>query len=162
MYNSWLKHLKGQNIFSCCSNINEPQIQNSIGNCFKSEGFAKVLRIGSRCSKYLGAMMPSHHRLKKRWTLSCNGVIAMCHAMICDVSWCANLRLPLIFWNLWRLLLQRLMYLKHQVCDNCDSLFNEFNVFCVFAYEKTWKYGKSMILSEAVKHLDWGVHHFLE
>lgn len=83
-----------------------------------------------------------HHNIgPKQCSLSCNRVTANCHdAMICDVSCCANLRLLLIFWNLWRLLLQWLMYLKHQACDHCDSLFNDFNVcFCVFAYGKTWE-----------------------
>ena len=90
---------------------------------------------------------------------------AMCHVMICDVSWCANLRLLLIFWNLWRLLLQRLMYLKHQACDHCDSLFNEFNVFCEKNME-IWKVHDPVWSCKASwlrrAPFPWGAHEGLE
>lgn len=139
-------------------------------NSMERKTKSSSLRVLPKCSESVQGVRSilvqrCHHNIgPKQCSLSCNRVTANCHdAMICDVSCCANLRLLLIFWNLWRLLLQWLMYLKHQACDHCDSLFNDFNVcFCVFAYGKTWKYGKSMILSEAVKHPDWGVHHLLE
>lgn len=82
-------------------------------NSMERKTKSSSLRVLPKCSESVQGVRSilvqrCHHNIgPKQCSLSCNRVTANCHdAMICDVSCCANLRLLLIFWNLWRLLLQ--------------------------------------------------------